>query len=371
LGYIDVGRGQPKKLDPAKAPMVRQAFELYASARYNLHGLVEEMYQLGLRNRNGGKVSLNGFSTMLNNPFYIGLIRLKRTNETFPGSHEPLIPKSIFDRVHRILNGKTNTRVQKHDFLFRRLLKCKHCGYSLIGEMKKGYTYYRCQTKDCPTTCIREEKIEEEALLKFSHLQFKEQEIGYLKKQTAKLKENWGKEQENQIGALSLRLNQIQERMARLTDAYIDRIIDKEIFEERKTALLMERKDMEEKMDQLKTGMLSIPDRLAEFLELAGSAYLSYKMGFSEEKRDLMKILTSNREVDGKNVDLRLAIPFEGVANRYKYSNGVPQPDIPRTLDTLLHNLTEHFKTQPSPGDPDDSADRRRKKLLRQFLMRQ
>src|SRR5262249_22183633 len=122
---------------------------------------------------------------------------------------------------------------------------------------------------------------------------------------------------------------------------------------------------------QLKTGMLSIPHRLAEFLELAGSAYLSYKMGFSEEKRDLLKILTSNREVDGKNVDLRLAIPFEGVANRYKCSNGVPQPDIPRTLDTLLHNLTEHFKTQPSPGDPDDSADRRRKKLLRQFLMRQ
>jgi site-specific DNA recombinase len=344
LGYLDMGKGKPKERDPAKAPLVRKAFELYATARYNLHGLVDEMYRLGLRNRKGGKITLNGFSILLNNPFYIGLIRVRRTNEIFPGSHEPLIPKSIFDRVQRILNGKTNTRVQKHDFLFRRLLKCKHCGYSLIGEIKKGYTYYRCHTKHCPTTCIREEKIEEEALLKFSRLQFSEEEIAYLKEHTGKLKENWGNELENQVSTLALRLSQGQERLVRLTDAYIDKVIDKDIFEERKAALLMERKDLEQTMNQLKTGVLSIPDRLTEFLELAGSAYLSYKTGFTEEKRDLLKILTSNREVDGKNVELRLAIPFEEVANRYKHSSGVPYRDTPRTLDALLPKLTEHFK---------------------------
>src|SRR5262249_44352777 len=127
LGYVDVGRGQPKKLDPAKAPVVRQAFELYATGRYNLHSLVEEMYRLGLRNRKGKKVNLNRFSILLNNPFYIRLIRLKRTNETFPGSHAPLIPKSLFDRVGRILHGKTNSKIQIHDLTYRRLLNCKRC----------------------------------------------------------------------------------------------------------------------------------------------------------------------------------------------------------------------------------------------------
>ena len=33
--------------------------------------------------------------------------------------------------------------------------------------------------------------------------------------------------------------------LTRLTDAYIDRVIEKPIFEERKTALLMERKELE------------------------------------------------------------------------------------------------------------------------------
>src|SRR5262249_3220856 len=129
-----------KSWTPQKPPLVRKAFELYATGRYNLEGLIEEMYRLGLRNRKGSKVTPNGFSVMLNTPFYFGLIRVKRTNEMFPGSHEPLIPKSIFDRVQGILNGKTNTRVQKHDFLFRRLLRCKHCGYSLIAEIHNAYT---------------------------------------------------------------------------------------------------------------------------------------------------------------------------------------------------------------------------------------
>jgi len=241
----------------------------------------------------------------------------------------------------------------------------------LIGEIQKGYTYYRCQTKDCPTTCIREEKIEEEVLLKFSRLQFNEQEIAYLKELTTKLKENWGKEQEAQINSLALKASQVQGRIARLTDAYIDRVIDKEIFEERKTALLMERKYMEDTIGQLKSGILSIPDRLADFLELAKSAYLSYKTGLPEEKRELLKIVTSNRQVDGKNVELRLSIPFEMVANRPKFSDSAPYRGIPRTLDPLLQNLAEHFKSNDTPRDPDENSARRRKILLRQFLMRQ
>src|SRR5439155_12217218 len=171
LGYVDMGKAKPKELDAAKAPLVRKAFELYATARYNLHELVDEMYRLGLRNRNGGKVTLTGISHTLNNPFHIGLIKLRRTGETFPGSHEPLIAKSIFDRVQRILSGKTNTKIHIHEFLFRRLLTCKHCAYSLRGEIQKGHVYYRCHTKDCPITCVREETVEQAALEKLSQIQ--------------------------------------------------------------------------------------------------------------------------------------------------------------------------------------------------------
>src|SRR5713226_3465471 len=53
VGYLDRGRGLPKEADPIKAPLVRTAFELYATGTFSLHQLRAELYQRGLRTRAG------------------------------------------------------------------------------------------------------------------------------------------------------------------------------------------------------------------------------------------------------------------------------------------------------------------------------
>jgi hypothetical protein len=348
LGYLDKGKGKPKELDPAKAPLVRKAFEFYGSGKYNLDGLVQELWRLGLRNRRGGRVTRNGLSVILNNPFYMGLIRLRRTGEIFAGAHEPLISKTLFDRVQAILKGKTPLRAQVHDFLFRRLLACKHCGYSLIGERQKGYTYYRCHTKACPSSCVREDAVQDVVLRTLAPLQWTKLEKAYFLSRLSRLKENWETEREATKGTLELRLRQLQDRLARLTDAYLDQVIERPLFEERKAALLAERVDVEERLRQLGAPNASVPDRVAEFLELAGSAYQRYKMALTEEKRDLLKIITSNRWVHGKQVELTLKKPFDLVATRSQNANGGPYRDRPRTLDSLWQQLLHWFKHNPA-----------------------
>lgn len=121
VGYLDQGKGVPKAPDPAQAPLVKEAFELYASGLWGLNDLVEEMYARGLRNKRGGKVTRNGLSTLLHNPFYAGLVRIKRTGEMFPGVHEPLIPQSLFKKVEAVLDGKNVEKRHRHSFLFRKL----------------------------------------------------------------------------------------------------------------------------------------------------------------------------------------------------------------------------------------------------------
>src|SRR6267154_2627704 len=69
IGYLDQGGGKPKTIDPINGPLVRKAFEFYATARYSLETLGAELYSLGFRNRKGGLVTINGLSTLLNNPF--------------------------------------------------------------------------------------------------------------------------------------------------------------------------------------------------------------------------------------------------------------------------------------------------------------
>ncbi len=347
LGYVDKGKANPKELDPVKAPLIRKAFELYATGRYNLDSLTEELFCLGLRNRNGSKVPRSSLSDMLNNPFYMGLIRIARTGEMFHGIHQSLVNKSLFDRVQQILKGKFNTRAQLHTFLFRRMLRCKQCGNTLVGETQKGHTYYRCHTNGCRKVCLREEVIESEVLKNLLTLQFSDEEKAYFQEKIQEIKQEWTQKEKNLTNALTLRLNQIKDRLNRLTDAYIDQALDKQMFEERKAALLMDQKDVEENLARAQEKSQSVPERVQGFLELAGSAYLQYKLGFLEQKRDLVKIITSNREVDGKNVDITFSFPFNEVANRFKKANGGPYRHIPRTLDVALANIVQHLLANP------------------------
>lgn len=340
IGYLDTGaKGNRKEPDPVQAPLVKRAFDLYASGRYNLKTLGAEMYRLGLRNRGGRRVSKNGISIMLNNPFYMGLIRLRRTGETFPGAHEPLITKRTFDRVHAVLTGKTNTKGIRHEFLFRRMLRCTTCGLTPAGELQKGHVYYRCHTRGC--TSLREDAVEHAILECLRPLIFSDEEKAYFADAAARFKASWFQEREDQTIALSVRLKKIGDRLEQLTDAYLDQVLDRELFEQRKTALLLERKEIEEWLALLRCTEATGPHRVQEFFELAGSAYLLYQTATLEEKRDLLKVVTSNRRVTSKSVEITLAEPFRSIAERNKSSNGGPCWDIPRTISQLLGSLVK------------------------------
>jgi len=172
-----------------------------------------------------------------------------------------------------------------------------------------------------------------------------------MKNKVSKLKEDWEAKKEDQINAISLNINSLQDRLGRLTDAYIDRMIERDLFEDHKTALLMEKKTLEEKLSELQGGGRTIPDQISEFLELAKRAYLSYKMGLPDEKRDLLKIITSNRLVEGKNVLVELKNLFSLISEGHKSSNVGATRDRPRTmLDWLLKKLYQHFIAQSKNG---------------------
>jgi DNA invertase Pin-like site-specific DNA recombinase len=337
IGYVDMGKGKAKELDPVHAPLVHKAFELYSTAQYNLDQLRDMLFELGLRTPKGSTLSKNCLSGMLNNPFYIGIIRLHKTGEMFNGLHKPLIAKSLFEHVQQVLRGKFHTRSFKHEFLFSRLLQCKICGHYLSGEIQKGNTYYRCHTPECPTTCIREDAIEQAILDELARLQFSQVEQAYMAEQLPKLKGELVAAGEELVKSLNLQLHQLQDRVSRLTDAYIDRVIDKETFEERKKSCLLERKDLEQKLAD--AGEQHGPEQLEKIFELANSAYASYKLALPEEKRDSLRILTSNRYVEQKNVIVELNIPFREIANRAAVPYSSPYRDELRTTVSAEHGV--------------------------------
>jgi site-specific DNA recombinase len=339
LGYLNQGKGKPKIVDPQKGPLVRTAFELYATGQFNLHTLSEELYRRGLRTRKGRQVNRSEWSFLLNNPFYMGLMRIAKTGEVFPGIHQPLISRTLFDRVRSVLLGKTNVGTFRHAYLFRRLLTCTVCAYALVGERQKGHVYYRCHSQECSGTSLREDVVEAAFGELLCRIEFTEIEKAFFRLWIGKERKSWTVRRDTEISSLSMRLGQLKERLNRLTDAFLDGALDKAMFEERKEALFLERKTMEENLTRLSHQTQPLPDKLEQFLELAQSPWLSYKMGSPEEKRDLVKIITSNRLVNRKTLKLEPSIAFQDLVKRTKTITSPPYRDAPRTFEQVLENL--------------------------------
>lgn len=331
LGYLDRGAGKPKAIDPVKGPLVRRAFELYDSGQYSLETLLEELHRLGLRNRRDGRVSKSGLSWLLNNPFYIGLIKIRSTGEIFDGAHEPLITKALYARVQARLKGRFHGKASRHDYLFRKLLTCSHCGLRLTGERQKGHVYYRCHTRDCPTKCVREEAVDQAFRTALGRITFTDREKRYLGRKLETLRGSSAKLEEKKTQILQCREGQLRSRLGRLTDAFVDGVVDKATYEERKADLLMERQGTADELQRLAERPNALSEDLQRLLKLASGALLSYEKATVDERRDLLRNTTSNRLINGRDVSIELRMPLRLIAQREPVLSGAPQRNVLRT----------------------------------------
>lgn len=344
IGYLDNGKGNPKTPDPARASLIKQAFILYSTSQWPLKRLVEYLSEAGLRGRSGKAVTLNGLATILHNPFYAGLIYIRVKGELFAGAHQPLVPKKLFDRVQDVLSGKSVEKRLRHVMLFRKLLQCGRCNATLIGEKHKGHTYYRCHTKDCPEKTTREEVVENAFTLVLQRIRFNEKENRYLRQEVKKQYQTYLEAKESQRQALRLQADQLHERLGKLTDALIDGLLDKDAYLARKNSLVAEEQAIKEQLTNLDQDQDGIIKKIEQFLELVNNAYSSYKLANDAEKRELVRIVTSNSTVNGKCVLFKLNMPFQVIAERQQLPRGSPQRGEDRTLSALLSQLTEYFK---------------------------
>jgi site-specific DNA recombinase len=354
IGYTDQGSAKPKLPDPAMGPLVKQTFELYATGKISLPELANHLYGRGLRNRHGGPVTVNGVSTILNNPFYVGIMRIKKTGDNFAGNHPPLISRALFEQVQAVLRGKAVDRVTRHKFLFSRLVRCASCRYSLIGERKKGHVYYRCHNRPfktppvCPMTAIREEILDESIQRILETITLSDRELLYLREQIEPHHQRAEEERKQQIHAAQLQLDALRTRVSRLTDLFLDGSLQKTVFEEKQKAYVWEEAELKQKLTALENGSETACREVEKFVELLKSPQMLYREADHEKKRELLKILLSNLTVSGKNVSLELRIPFRLVAERGKDSLCSPYRGTCRTTANLFQQLIKHFTKQPA-----------------------
>jgi len=322
VGYVDRGKGQVKEIDPLLGPLVRETFELYGTGRYSLDDLLLEMHARGLRNKAGGRVSRTGIAHLLHNPFYMGIVRLRRAGETFEGVHKPLITKAIYDRAQAVMSGRAYKGTARHDYIFRRQIRCGRCDRALVGERQKGHVYYRCHTPACRGTSLREADVETVIRDLLQLLAFTDDELRDLRDLGDEARVNVKAEIKARKAQLRLSLGRCEDRLTRLTDAYLDAALDRETFEHRKAALFADRRGLQDALEQ--------PDgdgttaSLLKKLELGSTAYLRFDSPIAEEKRETVISVSSNLVAIGKELAIEPLFPFDEVLKQRISNNGAP-----------------------------------------------
>jgi len=329
-GYLNQGGGKPKVPCPKTAPLIKFLFELYATRQYSYVTLLDEIHRRGLRNTRGGRLTLCGLGNILQNPFYIGLMFIKSTGQTYEGIHEPIVPVTTWKRVQDIRAERSGPKTTRHNHMFQGVFRCGLCDNPMVPEKQKGHVYYRCKRKSCPTKTVREEVLETAVVSELEQLQLTA--CAAKKVVEAKVPDTIATLEEQRT-ATSLQIADEERRLDRLEDLLIDGALGKEAFNRKRHTIQL-------RLMELRNRLTTMPDCAAaeayqeQLAELRKSLALLYENANRAEKRMIIENVWPNRTVSGKMPGFKPYSWVTKVENDVTLLLGAQERDRDRTCTT-------------------------------------
>ena len=333
LGYINDVRTKTVIVDKRQAPLVVEAFELYARGDQRLQDIADFFAGNGIKTNGNNTLKKDQIAKMLANPFYYGHFRY--AGEVFEGKHTPIVSKKLFDTVQTVFDKRRHKRTAKTNEPkpLCGLLRCGSCNMMVTGEnqtkrQKNGnihrYVYYHCtkkrkNTPRCPEPHIREELLD-------AQLTEMLQEYAMPKAWADKLYEIMEADQANeqnrnqaQTNDLRASIAQLTAKLQRLLDSYLDQDIDRETYTDKKAETMSQKKSFEEKFSKLTLGQNLWLEPMKKWIETAVSICKIANGSNLEAKKSLcLEIFGSNLVLENKKARVRVLEPqFSPQKNRW------------------------------------------------------
>ena len=281
-GYLNEPRLRTIEIDPLKSKIVKKAFELFAEGESSIADISRFFQKFGITRYTGKMLHLDTVKRLLSNKFYIGIINFG--GETYEGTHKLFLPPELFGKVQKILEARKHPKPRRNNFTFLGLVKCAECGCAITAEVKHkcypttrgnvDYIYYRCTKKrnDCSQNYLREELVEQQlrAIVAKSSLpnSWAKLWLEKLDKEETEEKTN----SETAISKLSSKILEIDQKLDRLLEGYLDQIVDPQIYQQKKNELVELKIKLKEKMTSISKNGSEWLGLMREFIEVAADA---------------------------------------------------------------------------------------------------
>ncbi len=348
LGYINNEKTRHVDINEPQAQYLRTAFQLMATGNYSIEMLVRHLNDSGFLSNNSIKIRKSTLAHILKNPFYYGVFNWK--GKQYPGSHEPLISKTTFDRVQRVLSGKRHPHIHRKDFAFNNLLTCGICDCKVLGEEKRKpngnrYIYYHCtfsKGRHEKKGYISENRLMglfEEPVRQVSTIS---QEMAeWIKEGLTIRAQNAQQSHNNHLVTLQTQHTKVSHRLNKLFDDRLDgKVADETFARAKEVEYVTELNDLKYKIEEAKKRNPNFYETGVKTLELINLLYSQYLMADPHEKAVILKRIASNYTLNDATPCPTYKKPFSIFAKRASCPTWLPRMDS--NHDTEIQNLVSY-----------------------------
>ncbi|MDT5370275.1 MAG: site-specific recombinase, partial [Mycobacterium sp.] len=336
IGYLNVRIEHEGKLintvqiDPKRAPLVRKAFELYATGEYGLVRLEATMADLGLTTRATGKfperpVTFKWWHRMLRDLYYVGCVVYK--GEVYAGRHEPIIDQVLFDRVQEVFDFRSKNgqrdRVLQH--YLKGILFCDRCerhertSRLIYTEAKNRsgtrYGYFLCRGRQdgvCDLPYLPADNVERVILAHYATLNLP---VTFVTDVRQLLEESLAGEQRSVAelhAALSRKLKELEAKEDRLLDLLADDQLPKSKVKAKLRKIQSERSAAQTSLAGTGAELAIGAKVLLDALDLMSDPETSYADGSDAIRRNVNETFYQRFYLDEQGVQAsELNPPFE------------------------------------------------------------
>ena len=351
LNYRDENNKAHIKLDEERAPKVKQLFIEYATGLHSLDSLCQFARDMKLTTRATKKlkshpISRHKINDILRNPFYCGIMVVK--NKAYPHIHPKLITPELFDMVQKVLDDRGKKNIIPHQqiygkkaFIFRGLVRCATCGCCITSEQhtkKSGlvFRYLRCSHMkgNCNQKPVPESKLlnqlDQEV---FSKLQIPENILLTLKSNVKMRLEEDSKISTAIKRENTMQLEELKNRKRNLFNAFLDKDITKEEYQEAKTEMETKIAELESKDQKYITITSEIKDTVERIVEIVGNLSNIMKTAEPKIQNQLLRLLIQDAVLDGDKLKYTIREPFSA------FMNVDVKNEVPDYISTHLHEF--------------------------------
>ena len=317
-------------LDPDRAHLVKKLFEIYATGDHSFEAMTQFAKKIGLRNSRGNKGELcrSHMVVLLRDPFYHGVMHVKKRGEYYPHRYETIISKELFDQCEDVRTGRRRYvgNYNSIDFLFKGMLTCAVTGRTVSSERakrtyKSGKTaewiYLSTWNPDNPSkkVWVREDAIVEqvkEALqsIAIPNEKILKEVITYIHK-TQKSKQHAHR---SETADLKREHTDIEEKLDTLIELMIAGRIADEDYQKKHRKLKGRQTEITNELRVLDNVDGKFSNHLEYLVKVANGAADYFGSSEPSRKRDILKYVFQNLHLRGKNLEYSMAFPFNEFA---------------------------------------------------------